>query len=333
MMKAFGFDPKSFSKREIFIGGVDTYVYNDSLLIPYIENFNAQAESTIEGGHNLKELPINVLYLVHQRGGDYTLTESIAYKTLKEYYEKKEDARIPLICVTFDNRNHGSRNVNESSNKSWKGGNKTHGVDMISMIKGNVDDLKLIIDFLPSYLNLEPHVSPSAKKFDTKIKYNNILSGYSLGGHTVIRFANLYPHLVSIINPVVGCCSLSTLLLNRLFQYKLEDAEFDKKWFYFNYDELPLTKEQQLEYYPESFHKLISDEDVEIFENFPFHKIKVFASFGKNDTLVPPTLSKLWIDLYTTTNSDSEVFIQEDVGHDVTPEMIDKFTTWLTKQL
>ena len=57
----------------------------------------------------------------------------------------------------------------------------------------------------------------------------------------------------------------------------------------------------------------------------------MFASFGEKDTLVPPRLSKVWVDFYNNTNSTTGVFIQEDVGHDVTPEMVDKFTSWLVE--
>lgn len=37
---------------------------------------------------------------------------------------------VGLIAVAFDQRNHGSREVNALANKSWKGGNETHAQDM-----------------------------------------------------------------------------------------------------------------------------------------------------------------------------------------------------------
>lgn len=332
-MKAFQFDPATYSKKDIFIGGISTYLYNTEALIPYVEKFN---ESVKHHDNNVSrnqfnELPVNVVYLLHQRCGDYKFTESIAYTILKQYYEKKEQ-KVPLICVTFDNRNHGARKVDDLKNSSWKSGNDTHALDMISMIDGIIDDTKLIMTYLPSYLNLEYHLCDQAKvHHNTTIKFSNILSGYSLGGHTVIRFANKYPDLVDIINPVVGCNDLSSLLINRLFNSELDSPNFDKRWFYFDYNELMLTDDQKKSIYPEAFHNYICQEDGEIFDNFPFSKIKMFASFGEKDTLVPPRLSKVWVDFYTNTNSSTGVFIQEDVGHDVTPEMVDKFTTWLVE--
>lgn len=334
-MKAFEFDPNSFSKKEVFIGGIATYLYNSEALIPHVEKFNELVEhhDPSVNRNQFNELNVNVIYLIHQRSGDYKFTESIAYTILKQYYEKKEQ-KVPLLCVTFDNRNHGTRKVDETKNASWKSGNDTHALDMVSMIDGIIDDTKLIMTYLPSYLNLEYYVSNFAKAHhNTNVKFTNILSGYSLGGHTVIRFANKYPELVDIVNPVVGCNDMSSLLINRLFNSEIDSPNFDKRWFYFDYNELMLTEEQQKSIYPEAFHNYLSKEDIEIFENFPFSKIKMFASFGAKDTLVPPYLSKVWMDLYVNTNPSTEVFIQEGIGHDTTPEMIDKFTTWLVGNL
>ncbi|EAZ63741.1 hypothetical protein PICST_51371 [Scheffersomyces stipitis CBS 6054] len=325
-MKLFEFDPSSYSKQTFLIGGINTYVYNSAGLAEYVQSFNTQV--------NVLEIPINVIYLVHQRGGDYKYTESLAYTILKQYYGKKGKVDVPVICVTFDNRNHGERTVSEKNNSSWNSGNDTHGVDMISSIDGNIADLKLIMEYLPSYLNLAYYVSPLLKKeYLTEIKFRNVLSGYSLGGHTVIRFASRYPHLVDAINPVVGCPDMTSLLINRLFKRRPDSPEFSKKYFYFNYQELGLSDEQKEKYYPEAFHRYVSKQDQAIFENFPMSKIKMFAAYGAEDKLVPTGLSTVWADLYGNTNGNTEVFVQEGVGHDTTPEMVDKFTTWLAQKL
>ncbi|KAK6457507.1 Alpha/Beta hydrolase protein [Scheffersomyces xylosifermentans] len=325
-MKLFEFDPESFSKEKFVVGGINTYVYNSSVLQDYVSSFNNKTK--------VNEIPIYVHYLVHHRQGDYTYTEATAYNVLKQFYAKKEKVDIPLICVTFDNRNHGERLVDTKSNSSWKSGNDTHAVDMISSIEGNIADLKLIMEFLPSYLNLDYYVSEDLKKeYITDIRFRNILSGYSLGGHTIIRFANRYPDLVEIINPVVGCNDMSSLLINRLNKRKEDSNDFYKKYFYFHYKELEFDDDQKKKYYPESFHKLVSRQDQEIFENFPMTKIKMFAAYGADDQLVPTSLSRVWAELYDNTNEDTEIFIQEGVGHDCTPEMIERFTTWLAKQI
>lgn len=311
-------DSLKFSKEEYVIGGVSTYVYNANILEDYVKNFKPDER------HHL-DININVLILIHHREGDYTYTEAIG-KVILDEFAKLNSA--PLIAVTFDGRNHGARTVDKFRNSSWDEGNDAHGADMISCIRGNDYDVKLCIDFLPSYLNLEKYINATCKEHEVKIRYNHILSGYSVGGHSVIRIANRYPELISIINPNVGCSDLSSLLVNRL----LGTANYNHKYCYYNYDELGLTDEQKLKY-PESLHRLVSAEDASILNDFPFEKIKMFATFYKDDPLVPSKISELWINMYLNSNSDSAAYYEDGVVHDITPTMIIQFATWLAKQI
>lgn len=332
-MQSFEFDPASFSKKDYNIAGVTTHVYNSDKLQPYIEGVNTLYKTDVQSHGRLGDIPIHTVYILHGRGQDYKYAEAVAYNILKQYYAKK-DVTIPLICVAFDMRNHGERLIDEERNIGWTSGNNTHALDMISSIDGNAADLKLIMEYLPSYLNLEYLIDTKLKtELGTTIQYVNILSGVSLGGHTAIRFASQYPESVDIINPMIGCNDLSTLLINRLIKTPIDSPDYDKKMFYYNYDELPLTESQRQVQYPEFFHNYLATEDKKIWEDFPMNKIKLFATFGGKDTLVPPKLSKFWVESYLSTNGDSESFTQEDVGHECTPEMIDKFTTWLAKTI
>lgn len=332
-MKNFEFDPNAYSRDEYLIGGISTYVYNASQLTPYINLINEKfnKHSGITDSKQLEEVPVKIVYLVHQRGGDYTYTESAAYTVLKQYYKKASSLDVPLVCVTFDNRNHGARLVQEVKNRGWKS-NDTHGADLVSIVEGNVIDLKLVMDYLPAYLNLEAKLAPELKKaHQTVIKYRNGVCGYSLGGHTVIRYALKYPESIEFINPNIGCADMTSLLITRLLQVDKESPAFDKKWFYSTYDELKLTEHQSSVQYPEYLHRIVAAEDISIFENYPFSLVKMFAAFGADDLLVPARLSKLWTDMYKNSNPATEVFVQPEVGHDVTPEMVDKFTSWLAR--
>jgi len=38
-----------------------------------------------------------------------------------------------LIAVSFDQRNHGTREVHKLANESWKAGNPAHAADMFSI--------------------------------------------------------------------------------------------------------------------------------------------------------------------------------------------------------
>lgn len=332
-MRTFEYDPSYCTKRTINIGGINVYVYNTESLTDYIDNYNKTIEAPHEGHDKFLQLPLNVFYFIHYRGGSYKNTEAFGYRTLKYIHEKKGDAKVPAIFVTFDLRNHGERLLDEARNKSWNSGNETHALDMVSAIEGNVADIKLVMDYLPAYLNLEAQLSDKAKNvLETKLQYHNYLSGYSLGGHTVIRFAAKYPELVRTINPVVGCHDLSSLLLNRLRKLSLTDTAYDKKWFYYSYAELNLTPDEQHKY-PEHFHEYLKLQDTDIFENYKFSKIPMYACFGAEDPLVPSKLSKAWVEVYENTNDYSESFFQEGVGHDCTEEMLEGYASWIVQLL
>ncbi|WPK23261.1 hypothetical protein PUMCH_000496 [Australozyma saopauloensis] len=303
----------TISKKEFFIGSIKVYVYNADILPAYVELFKQE--------HKCLNIPVNVLYLVHHRQGDYSYTEAVAERVVAEY---SKDAKVPMIAVTFDIANHGERKVSELANEDWRSGNETHALDMISCIDLTIHDLKLIMDFLPGYLDLDAHVNASLKEENVGLKFHNILAGYSIGGHVVIRFASRYPELVSAINPNVGCSDLTSLLYNRLKRSK----NFDKKFFYSTYGELELDATERKRY-PEALHKYLSQEDMQIFERFPVNQVLMYATFYDDDPLVPPRISKLWVDTCLNSNTDSAVYYEKGRIHDITLEMVDGFISWL----
>lgn len=63
--------------------------------------------------------------------------EPIAFSAINTWNEhlQQSDARLSspgLIAVSFDQRNHGSRIVNELANEDWRSGNKRHAQDMFA---------------------------------------------------------------------------------------------------------------------------------------------------------------------------------------------------------
>ncbi len=60
----------------------------------------------------------------------------VAASTINAWREEKQKSKkekaLGLICVSFDQRNHGSREVNALSNEAWRGGNRTHAQDMFA---------------------------------------------------------------------------------------------------------------------------------------------------------------------------------------------------------
>lgn len=315
VMLKLDYDIKDISRNKVCIAGINCYIYNADVLRAYAENAETHAE-------DYDFLEINVLYLSHHRGGDYSYTEAIAYNILKSCSTKS-----PLIAVTFDARNHGERLIQPERNSSWRT-NETHALDMLSAIEGGVQDLRIVMNYLPAYLNLDSLLGQNLKQKNVEITFNNILSGYSMGAHTVIRFANLYPESVSILNPNVGCADLTTLLVNRL----KKTTDYDKKIFYREYEELKFDgRERTL--FPQALYDRVREEDQRIFERYPFRLVKLFACFYDSDPLVPPQISKSWLEMYLASNSDSDVVYEKGEVHDITPRMISEFSSWLKRQL
>ncbi|WEJ95815.1 hypothetical protein PSN45_003343 [Yamadazyma tenuis] len=317
-MKKAPFDPARFDHNETFISGIPVHIYNTAPLKDYLSQFDFKKETS-----HLTKIPIKVLYLIHGRYRNYTDTESMGYYMTDKYYKLKGDVDIPLVFVTFDVSNHGSRLLNKSANNDWAEGNKNHALDMVSIIDDSVLKLKLIMDYLPFYLNLDSFVP---KLTDYKFEFSNVVSGYSLGGHIIHRFVDKYPDSVDVIIPFIGSSDISSLMIDRL----LKVSPTGSKRYLQDYDELKFTDEQKL-LYPKSFHEYVSSIDQSVSENFPFGRIKMFAAYGSADPIVPPAYSKLFCSLHKIGDPDTEVFYQEGVGHDVTLEMLDKSVEWLVK--
>ena len=84
--------------------------------------------------YGLGELPqssksISCLWLLHPRLETKKTMESVASTCIIDWNQRQSSDRF-LICVAFDQRNHGSREVTPLANEAWRGGNPTHAQDM-----------------------------------------------------------------------------------------------------------------------------------------------------------------------------------------------------------
>lgn len=50
-----------------------------------------------------------------------------------------------LIALAFDQRNHGSRLIDEKANLAWRQGNEMHAQDMYGVIAGTVADQGVLL--------------------------------------------------------------------------------------------------------------------------------------------------------------------------------------------
>ena len=92
----------------------------------------------------LDELPFDAtevacLWLLHPRLATQERMFGIAV-TILNYWNKSRrpsltDVKPGLIAVTFDQRNHGTREIDPLVNKSWRQGNPRHAQDLFSIIR------------------------------------------------------------------------------------------------------------------------------------------------------------------------------------------------------
>lgn len=133
--------------------------------------------------YGLEELKLGVqnlscLWLLHPRlrtqGSMEPLAASIIQDHVQRFSTGTERPSANLIVVSFDQRNHGSREVDKRANEAWSAGNKTHAQDMFSIYHGTSVDVSLLITHLPAY------IFPASTYNITA----NMVCGVSLGGHS-----------------------------------------------------------------------------------------------------------------------------------------------------
>ncbi|CAI4215723.1 unnamed protein product [Parascedosporium putredinis] len=81
---------------------------------------------------------VTCLWLHHPRLQTRAIMGAFGRRAVDAWNEKRRSARPDstaasrgLVALAFDQRNHGSRLVDELANESWKKGNETHALDMM----------------------------------------------------------------------------------------------------------------------------------------------------------------------------------------------------------
>lgn len=117
MAITYPFPPQPASKKAFCIAGIITTVYG-------LEELNADVQD------------VACLWLLHPRLQTQKCMEPIAYSNIENWRVRNEKVKkgiaIGLICVSFDQRNHGSREVDRLSNEAWRNGNPKHAQDMFA---------------------------------------------------------------------------------------------------------------------------------------------------------------------------------------------------------
>ncbi|KAI9739728.1 MAG: hypothetical protein M1834_006447 [Cirrosporium novae-zelandiae] len=197
--KTYPIMPLSISKRTYPIAGILTTVYGLSELSSDIED-------------------IVCLWLLHPRLKSQSSMEPLAHSIIGDWNrrikEGKTDHDNPpkgLIAVSFDQRNHGTRKVDDLANEAWRSGNPRHAQDMFSVYSGTALDTSLLITYLSSYVFPESQYTI----------ITNYILGVSLGGHAAWQCL-LHDPRVSTAVIIIGCPDYVRLMTDRARLSKLE---------------------------------------------------------------------------------------------------------------
>lgn len=130
----------------------------------------------------------------------------VASGLLETWQKQRKPGQPHLVAVCIDQRNHGSRMIDNVANVSWKQGNPTHGPDMFNLYNGTASDVSLLMTQLPSYL---PY----------KIT-DHIAGGVSLGGHATWVLLMNEPRIRAGL-VVIGCPDYVRLMTDRAIRSRL----------------------------------------------------------------------------------------------------------------
>lgn len=157
--------------------------------------------TTVYGLNELQADIRNVacLWLLHPRLQTQECMEPIACSTIDQWNlklrnNKKSNKATGLIAVSFDQRNHGTREVAPMANEAWRTGNEKHAQDMFASYHGTAIDTSHLITYVSSYIF--PHSNHSI--------VNNFVLGVSLGGHAAWHCLMQDPRVTTAI-VIIGC--------------------------------------------------------------------------------------------------------------------------------
>ncbi|KAJ4326224.1 hypothetical protein N0V94_000171 [Neodidymelliopsis sp. IMI 364377] len=169
--------------------------------------------------HGLAELPpsassIACLWLLHPRLQTKDTMAPIAAQIVSGWNTRStgKSTSRGLIAVAFDQRNHGSREVDKLHNEAWRQGNPRHAQDMFSCYHGTATDTSHLMNHLESYI----FHTPSSPKIT-----NHFALGISLGGHATWHCLLSEPRITAGVVGI-GCPDYTRLMTDRARLSKLE---------------------------------------------------------------------------------------------------------------
>ncbi|TQS36829.1 hypothetical protein Golomagni_02714 [Golovinomyces magnicellulatus] len=281
---------------------------------------------------------VSCLWLLHPRLQTKEAMARVASSCISNWNSQSLSVETGLIAVSFDQRNHGSRQDDPSANLSWRKGNERHAIDMFSIYHGTAVDTSLLIDHLGSYIFQEPD-SPNID--------HHLVLGVSLGGHSawqvLLNDARVYSGVV-----IIGCPDYTSLMSDRAQRSGRESAgpnflgspdfpkslmevvqKRDPRGIFFGFQEVTLDQ---------------SDADRKKFRDILDSKLRnkrILLCSGKNDNLVPYRCAEAFLaflkNASTEWYSDGNLHIQDKIypgiGHTFSDDMLRDTVQFVTDTL
>jgi pimeloyl-ACP methyl ester carboxylesterase len=293
---------------------------------------------------------VSCIWLLHPRLQTQACMAPFAADIINSYNARPAAKTHGLIAVSFDQRNHGSREVTPLSNEAWRGGNPTHAQDMFSNYHGTAVDTSHLIDYIGAYIFPEDQV---------KITQHLVL-GISLGGHAAWHCL-MQDARISAAVLVIGCPDYARMMSDRARLSKRKSWTRDQGATFMGSEDFPQGLIEALRRYDpaallwgqlknegarsgqEYLHE-VTDENkatlVPIMARTLGNK-RILNLSGGRDKLVPYHASKPWLDWAKKAIGEGGWFedgglVLEDVlidgcGHEVPYEMVPYMVRFVIK--
>lgn len=252
--------------------------------------------TTIHGLHGLPSTsPVTAVYLLHPRLQTSEWMSAIAHEILNA-------VASPTICVSFDQRNHGTREVEALRNEAWRRGNDTHAVDLLASYVGTARDLEGVIDFLPAYIG-------------RKVE-RHIVAGVSLGGHAAWVAVTHDPR-IEAAGVIIGCADYCALMRHRAEKSGLEQFALGACA---AFPEGLLDTARKVDPAAMGLQEVVKR----------LQGKRVLCLSGGADKLVPYECNRGFLEEVKRAKGIEIVDkVYDGVGHECTPNMIEELTQWV----
>lgn len=294
---------------------------------------------------------VTCLWLLHARMSQKEKMEPLVAVMLDAWTGQAGQHKRGLIAASFDQRNHGSRLVDERANGAWNAGNQRHAQDMFSIFQGTAADVSQLVTYLPAYVfPREQHHLVS-----------NFVLGVSLGGHAAWHCVLQDPRITTAV-VVIGCADYVRLMSQRAKKSRLGSwtrTDPPGKEF-LGSDDFPGSLIESVNLYDPTallMNKLVRGSDSDTLWAFDtpndkmqtqlmgihLHGKKILNIAGGSDKLVPYSCSELffqWLEHAVAPGgwaADMEFKfenkIYEGAGHEMNSEMVKDAVAFVVKNM